>query len=166
MYIIKMETRVQNFIGFCVCLLMMGYALYAEYVLLLAPCPLCVLQRIAVSTAGLFFLIACIHNSQSISKIIYTSLIGLSSLTGSSIAAWHIYLQNLPIDKVPSCGPGFDYLIGNFPLGEALLIIFSGSGECATVDWSFLNLSMPTWVLIGCIGIFIFNLMIYKSSTN
>ena len=115
---------------------------------------------------GLFFLIAFIHNSQSISKIIYTSLIGFSSLAGSSIAAWHIYLQNLPIDKVPSCGPGFDYLIGNFPLGEALLIIFSGSGECATVDWSFLNLSMPAWVLIGCLGIFIFNLMIYKSSAN
>lgn len=166
MYINKMETRVQNFIGFSVCLIMMGYALYAEYVLLLAPCPLCVLQRIAVSTAGLFFLIAFIHNSQSISKIIYTSLIGLSSLAGSSIAAWHIYLQNLPIDKVPSCGPGFDYLIGNFPLGEALLIIFSGSGECATVDWSFLNLSMPAWVLIGCLGIFIFNFMIYKSSAN
>ena len=133
MYINKMETRVQNFIGFSVCLMMMGYALYAEYVLLLAPCPLCVLQRIAVSTAGLFFLIAFIHNSQSISKIIYTCLIGFSSLAGSSIAAWHIYLQNLPIDKVPSCGPGFDYLIGNFPLGEALLIIFRRNGPSRAI---------------------------------
>ena len=63
-----METRVQNFIGFCVCLLMMGYALYAEYVLLLAPCPLCVLQRIAVSTAGLFFLNAFIYKSNLFSN--------------------------------------------------------------------------------------------------
>jgi len=31
---------------------------------------------------------------------------------------------------------------------EALRMIFTGSGECAEVNWSFLGLSMPAWVLI------------------
>ena len=40
-----------------------------------------------------------------------------------------------------------------FPLGEALRLIFTGSGECATIDWSFLGLSMPAWVLICFVGL-------------
>jgi disulfide bond formation protein DsbB len=82
---------------------------------------------------------------------IYNALILISSLAGTGIASWHTWLQNLPADKVPSCGPGFDYLVGNFPLSDALSLIFSGSGECATIDWSFMWLSMPTWVAIFCL---------------
>ena len=43
--------------------------------------------------------------------------------------------------------------IDNFPLGDALEMVFTGSGECANIDWQFLGLSMPTWVLIGVIGL-------------
>jgi disulfide bond formation protein DsbB len=90
----------------------------------------------------------------------------LSSLGGASIAGWHVYLQNLPIDQIPSCGPGFDYLVGNFPLGEALLIIFSGSGECATIDWSFIYLSMPSWVFLSCMMLFALNVFTQINSSN
>ena len=101
------------FLGFLACTGMMSYALYAEYILHLIPCPLCVLQRLAVSLTGVIFLIASIHNPRKNTKILYTFLIGMSSLGGASIAGWHVYLQNLPIDQIPSCGPGFDYLVGN-----------------------------------------------------
>ena len=69
------------------------------------------------------------------------------------VAAWHVYLQNLPADRVPSCGPGFEYIMENFALFEALGMIFQGSGECADVVWRFLGLSMPTWVIIGLGGL-------------
>jgi disulfide bond formation protein DsbB len=84
---------------------------------------------------------------------VYSVLLGVVAATGAAIAAWHIRLQNLPPDQVPSCGPGFDYLLDSFPLGEALRLIFTGSGECAAIDWSFLGLSMPAWVLIAVAGI-------------
>jgi disulfide bond formation protein DsbB len=61
----------------------------------------------------------------------------------------HVWLQHLPADQVPSCGPGLDYILERFPLGEALRLVFSGSGECAATDWLFLGLSMPAWVLIA-----------------
>jgi disulfide bond formation protein DsbB len=39
-------------------------------------------------------------------------------------------------------------MLDNFPLADALKMVFKGSGECAEVVWRFLGLSMPTWVLV------------------
>ncbi len=132
---------------------MMAYALYAEHRLLLEPCPLCVFQRVAVIVLGGLFLLAAVHNPSGRGRIVHALLIGLTAASGAGIAAWHVRLQNLPPDQVPACGPGFDYIIDSFPLAEALRLIFSGSGECATIDWSFLGLSMPAWVLIALTGV-------------
>ena len=72
---------------------------------------------------------------------------------GVGIATWHVRLQNMPADEVPSCGPGFEYIMDNFALFDALGMIFKGSGECAEVVWSLLGLSMPSWVIIGLGGL-------------
>jgi disulfide bond formation protein DsbB len=37
------------------------------------------------------------------------------------------------------------------PLHEVLAKVLSGSGECAKVDWRFLGLAMPAWVLISVV---------------
>ncbi len=68
--------------------------------------------------------------------------------TGAGIAGRHVYIQQLPADRVPSCGPGLDYIFDAFPLIEALEMVFTGSGECAEINWSFLGLSMPAWALV------------------
>ena len=151
-----LSTRQLNLAGFLMCAGMMGYALYAEHVLMLMPCPLCVFQRIAVIALSLIFLVAAIHNSVGYGRYIYALSILLAATAGAVVAGRHVWLQNLPADQVPSCGPGFDYIIDSFPLSEALGLIFSGSGECASIDWEFLSLSMPAWVLIVVIitGIF------------
>jgi disulfide bond formation protein DsbB len=142
-----------NLAGFLACTGLMAYALYAEHFLLLEPCPLCIFQRLAVILLGIVFVLAALHNPQGTGRIVYGVLLGVVAATGAAIAAWHIRLQNLPPDQVPSCGPGFDYILDSFPLSEALRLIFTGSGECAAIDWSFLGLSMPAWVLIAVAGI-------------
>lgn len=128
---------------------MMGYALYAEHVLLLTPCPLCVFQRMAVISLGIIFLVAALHNPAGKGRIVYTLLLLAAAGAGIGVAGWHVWLQSLPADEVPACGPGFDYIIDAFPLSDALKMIFSGSGECASIDWQFVGLSMPAWVLIA-----------------
>jgi disulfide bond formation protein DsbB len=132
---------------------MMGFALYAQYVLLLDPCPLCVFQRIATILLGAVFLLAALQNPGRIGSRIYAGLVFLAAGGGVGVAGWHVYLQNLPADKVPSCGPGFEYIMENFALLEAFSLIFKGSGECADVVWRLLGLSMPTWVIIGLGGL-------------
>jgi len=147
------NKRLLNLAGFLACAGMMGFALYAQYVLLLDPCPLCVFQRIATITLGLVFLLAALQNPAVIGARIYAALIALVSGCGVAIASWHVYLQHLPKDQVPSCGPGFEYIMENFALFDALGLIFKGSGECADVVWRLFGLSMPSWVIIGLGGL-------------
>ncbi len=131
----------------------MAYALYAEHALMLMPCPLCVFQRMAVIALGIAFALAALHNPRGGGRHVYTGLIAVTAGAGIGVAGRHVWLQNLPPDRVPSCGPGFDYIIESFPLSEALQLIFTGSGECASIDWQFLGLSMPAWVVISVLVI-------------
>lgn len=147
------NRRLLNLGGFLVCAGLMGFALFAQHVLLLDPCPLCVLQRLVVISLGAVFLIAALHDPQGWGSRVYAALLFVIAGTGVGIAGWHVHLQNLPASEVPACGPGLDYMIDNFPLSEALSMVFKGSGECAEVVWSFLGLSMPSWVVVWMLGL-------------
>ncbi len=144
-------VRLANVAGFLACAGLMAYALYAEYVLFLMPCPLCVFERLAVITLGIIFLIAAMHNPGAIGRRVYSGLVFLAAAAGVGVAGWHVYMQSLPVEEIPTCGPGLEFLWDTFPVMEALKMVFAGSGECADVVWRFLGLSMPVWVLISLI---------------
>ena len=138
--------------GFLCSVLLIAYALYTQYVLGLEPCHLCILQRMAVIALGLSFLLMALKHPQTKqSKFFASLLLTIISSAGVGIAARHVWLQNLPPDKVPGCGPGLDFMMANFPLSEVFQMVFSGSGECAEISWSFAFLSMPAWVIIWLI---------------
>ena len=143
--------RLLNLAGFLSCAGMMGFALFAEHILLLTPCPLCVLQRVAVISLGIIFLLAAVQNPTAWGRRVYAVLVFLTAGAGVGVAGWHVWIQNLPADKVPSCGPGLDYMLEAFPLADALKMVFTGSGECADIVWQFLGLSMPVWVVISLV---------------
>jgi len=145
--------RILNLAGILCCTGMMGFALFAQHVMLLDPCPLCVLQRVAVIGLGTVFLLAALHHPRDWGRYVYAFFTFLFAGGGVAIAGWHWRLQNLPPSEVPSCGPGLDYMLDNFPLGDAMRMVFEGSGECAEVVWSFLGLSMPAWVVVCMTGL-------------
>ena len=152
------SRRMVNLAGFAVCCGLMGFALFAQHVLLLDPCPLCVFQRVAVISIGAIFLLAALHNPSGAGRIVYGLLLALAAGAGAAVAGRHAWLQQLPPDQVPSCGPGLDYMIETLPFTEVLSTVFKGSGECAEIVWQFLGLSMPAWVLIwvtvlGAVGV-------------
>lgn len=132
---------------------LMGYAFFAQYQLMLTPCPLCILQRIAVICLGIVFLVAAAHNPTGAGRYIYSFLLLVATAFGAVVAGRHVWLQSLPPSEVPACGPGLDYMWENFPLADVMNMVFKGSGECAELDWSFLGLSMPAWVLIAVLGL-------------
>jgi disulfide bond formation protein DsbB len=153
------STRKLLFSGFIFCLALLLASVYMQHVLELEPCPLCIFQRVMVLITGLFFLIAAIHNPAKTGTRIYAGLISTSALLGAAISARHVWLQSLPADQVPSCGPGMGFIMNNFPLADALSLVLKGSGECAEVSWTFLSLSIPAWTLLtflGMLGLAIF----------
>ena len=165
-----MTRKMANGIGAIACAACMAYALFAQHVLGLEPCPLCVLQRVAMIALGLVFLVAFLHNPERVGAKVYGVLIFLAAAVGGSISARHVWLQNLPPSEVPDCGPGLEYMLSSFPLGETLNMILSGSGECAEIVWSFLGFSMPAWVFasfvfLGVAG-FLSNLHLDRTAGN
>jgi disulfide bond formation protein DsbB len=143
------SRRSGNALGFLACVGLMGYALYAQYVLGLAPCPLCIFQRIATIVTGVLFLIAAIHNPRGVGARVYGVLITLAALGGILISARHIWIQAQPPGTVAACGADLDYLLEIMPVTEVVSKVLTGSGECGKVDWMFLGLSMPWWVAIS-----------------
>ena len=134
--------------GFLICVALMATALTLQYAWKLDPCPLCVLQRVLVIALGVLFLIAAVHGPGRIGRRVYGALTVILGVLGIIVAGRHVWLQNLPADQVPECGPGIEYLLDAFPLREALSIVFRGSGECADVQWMFLGLTIPGWTLL------------------
>ena len=138
-----------NFAGAAACALLLGYAYYLQYGQHLEPCPLCIFQRVAVLALGVVFLVAAVHNPQRVGARVYAALIALVALAGIGVALRHIYIQSLPPGQVPSCGATLDYMLEVFPLTQVIRTVLTGSGECGVIDWRFLGLSMPWWVLIS-----------------
>ena len=63
------------------------------------------------------------------------------------MAARQVWLQHLPADKVPACGPDLYFMLENLPLARTLEKLFTGSGQCAEVNWKSLGLSIAEWSL-------------------
>lgn len=122
-------------------------AFYFQYIEGIAPCPLCIFQRLFVMLLIPLSLIPFLINFRSVGYRVFAALILMNSIIGASISARHIWLQFLPKEQVPSCGPDVEYLFRHFPWTEAFRMILHGSGECATITWQF-GLTMPGWVLV------------------
>jgi len=146
---IKFNPRTWFFIGFLTCFSMLAVGAYFQLVKDLEPCPLCISQRIAIFMTGIVFLAACIHNPKTTGRKIYAIVGGLTALTGAGLSTRHVWLQNLPPEEVPECGPGLSYIFDNFPLTETLKLMLNGTGECADILWTFLGLSIPGWTLLA-----------------
>jgi len=126
----------------------LGYALYAEWVDGLEPCPLCMTQRAFFLLVGLLALVAALHHPGRTGRAVYSGLIALAAAGGAAVAGRQVWLQHLPPDQVPACGPSLQYMLEMFPLSETLQVMFRGDGNCAEVVWEFLGLSMPAWSLL------------------
>ncbi len=150
------QGRGANLFGAAACLAMLAFALYSEKVLGLAPCPLCMFQRVGVLALGIVFLAAALHNPGRMGGRAYAVLIVVAAGSTLAVAARHVYVQSLPPGTVPACGASLDFMLEVFPLLEVVRKVMTGGGECAQVDWRFLGLSMPAWVLVaaGLLGVY------------
>ena len=127
---------------------LMGFGLYLQYVKHQDPCPLCMVQRVIFIAILAVFAIAALHGPKRVGERIYAALIMSLSLFGAGVAARHIWIQHLPSDQVPACGPGLDYMLETMPMSNVLKELMHGSGECAAHGWTFLTLGIPEWSLL------------------
>ena len=145
------------------CFFLMAVVLYMEHAMHLEPCPLCIFQRLAVIGVGTLAIIAAIHNPTVTGIKIYGLLTAVTALIGGALSSRQLYLQSLPADQVPSCGPGLNYLLDVFPMMDVIRMVLEGDGSCAEVVWTFVGVSIPGWALLGFAGlIFLSALQIFR----
>jgi disulfide bond formation protein DsbB len=132
---------------------MLAYALYAQYQLGLEPCPLCIVQRVAIITLGVVFLAAALQHPRGGGRHVYTALIGVAALATAALATRHLYIQSQPPGSMPSCGAPLAVMLKFSPLTEVVRKVLTGGGECSQVNWSFAGLAMPAWVLLAALAL-------------
>jgi len=161
------SSRSLFLLGFIFCVSALAVAAYFQFIQHLEPCPLCILQRVFFALVAVILLLAILHNPRGWGIKVYGLLAGIIALIGAAISARHVWLQNLPADQVPSCGPGLNFMFDNFPLNEAINMVLRGSGECADVLWTFLGLSIPAWTFIAFIALALMTLaQLFRRTTN
>ena len=153
---IKNATAEQCAIWICLtCGGLLCIALIMEHAFGLLPCPLCMMQRLWVAMVGIVAYVGLLHNPR---WGIYPLLGSLAAIVGGGFSIRQLWLQSLPADQVPSCGPDLQYMIEVFPLGDVLAAMTSGTGDCAEVSWSLFGISIPGWVLLGFMALLAANL--------
>lgn len=130
------------------CAALLSYALYTQYFGGLKPCPLCMTQRGFYVLAAATALVAALLNPATKGRYVASTLIVLFCAGGAAVAGRQVWLQSLPADQVPACGPSLEYMFANLPFGEAFRTLMMGDGNCAEVVWTLFGLSMPNWSLI------------------
>ncbi len=143
--------------GALACALLLGYGFYLQYVDGLQPCPLCLVQRAFFFAVLVIFVLGALHGRW---KGFYVTLGALFAAGGVATAGRQVWLQHLPADKVPQCGPDLYFMMENFPLSRTLQTLFSGTGECAVVDWTFLGFSIAEWSLAWFLALAVYSLWI------
>lgn len=146
--------------GFLICSALIAFAYYLQFFEYQEPCPLCILQRLVFFALGAVFLAAALHGPGRTGSVIYSGTLFVIAGVGMAIATRHVWLQHLPKDQVPECGPGLEYMVKKFPLGQALEKILSGSGECAETGWTFLGLSIAGWSLLWFVALGVFAVLL------
>jgi disulfide bond formation protein DsbB len=142
-----MNRRIPFAIPVLICAALLGYGYFLQYAQGLEPCPLCMVQRLFFYLIAAVCLVAAVHGPGRAGSIVYGSLAALFGIGGAAAASRQVWLQHLPADKVPQCGPDLIYMLENLPLSRTLEKLIQGSGECAKVDWTFLGLSIAEWSL-------------------
>ena len=140
---------------------LLGIAFYMEYVMLLEPCPLCMMQRIWVGIAGILSLGAALHGK---GVRFWSGLVASAAAIGSGFSLRQLWLQSLPPDEVPACGPGLSYMIEVFPLSEVIEAMVFGTGNCAEVSWTLVGISIPGWVFIAFVGFFVGTVLAWRGA--
>jgi len=149
------RRRAVNLAAAAGCVFLIAFAYYLELVHGMAPCPLCIVQRGIFLLLGVGFLVAGLHAPHRARW--YAAAVGAIAALGVAVAGRHLWLQSLPPERVPACGPGLGYMLEVFPLLEVARAVLTGSGECAEVE-RWLGASIPAWslaafLLLGALAI-------------
>ena len=138
-----------NLLGAILSFIMIGAALLIQLIYELEPCPLCITQRIIFIVIGFIFVFFFLLKHNFITRIAHLLMLATASITGIVFSGRHIMIQEKWITVPAECGIDLNYMFENFPLTQAMNLLFKGTGDCSNIDWNFIGITLPQLALMG-----------------
>ena len=122
-----------------------------QNLLRLAPCPLCIFQRLLYMVIGVVALLGVIAPA---GRLLWSVLVALLAAGGAAVAGYQTWMQAFP-HLATECSYSDPNAIERLVdwLGMAWPSMFLATGFCTGRDWEVLGLSMATWSLLMVGGI-------------
>ena len=150
--------------GAAICAGCMGFALYLQYVRHLEPCPMCIFQRVAMIATAMVYLAGLAIGPRRVARVVVCGLSFVTAALGAGVAGRHVWLQSLPPDQIPACGPTLEYMLQLLPFNRVVMMVLKGDGNCAKIVGQWLGITLPGWTMVGFIGLAVFSLGILAST--
>ena len=122
-----------------------------QHLLRLAPCPLCIFQRLLYLIIGLVALAGVLLPG---GRLLWSALIAALAAGGVAVAGYQTWMQAFPL-LATECGYSDPNAIERLIdwLGMEWPSLFLATGFCTSREWEFLALSMANWSLLIFAGI-------------
>jgi disulfide bond formation protein DsbB len=136
------------------CLGLVGVGMELQNLFRLAPCPLCIFQRLLYLVIGGLALLGVLW---PLARLGWAALIGGLALLGAGVAGYQTWMQAFP-ELATECGYAEPNMIERLVdwLGMQWPSMFLATGFCSSRDWVFLDLSMANWSLLMFAGIVVY----------
>ena len=121
-------------------------ALYFQHVMMLAPCVMCIYERVAMMGVGVAAIVGLMAPNNPVFRWLGLIGWGLSSYKGLLLAQQHVDYQFNP-SPFATCDL-FVTFPSWAPLNQWAPWIFEAYGDCSKIVWQFLDLSMPQWLVV------------------
>ena len=121
---------------------------FAQYVMGLNPCPLCILQRVAVlAVLAASALALLLPTAKAAGRAAAALLVGAPAVWGLYVAGYQLWLQSLPAEEQPSCGAPWTFRLKDWPLFDWWRFVVDGFGNCGVREY-VMGVPLPVWSLM------------------
>src|SRR3990167_6179188 len=148
-----LTERATYFIGFFITAILISMTFYLEKYDGFIPCPLCLLQRIALGILGVLFFSGIVWAYNKFARFFISTLASLVALLGILLSGRQVWLQHSP-NQEADCGVSLQYLLKALPFDQVVKKIMQGTAECSQTGWEFLRFSLAEWSLVCFIFFF------------
>jgi len=133
----------------CICIALLGAALYLQHVENMLPCPLCIIQRYAFAAVGVICIVFAFLPRSAMR--LGAALGAAAALTGAGVAGWHLWVKAHP---AVTCGiDPLETSLNTIPTAKLLPFLFQADGLCTTDYPPILGLSIPQWSLLWFVAL-------------
>lgn len=124
------------------CMGFVGASFFVQHVLLVEPCPLCIIQRSTYALLAVVFLASASLGRRPGAQRALLGVALLLVLMGGGVAAYQSQLQLFPPAQAATCGPGLSYMMDTLPMTEVVGKIFEAHGDCSDTSFRILGLTL------------------------